>query len=468
MDKKYQVFISSTYADLVEERKVVQDTILSMYHFPVGMELFSAADENQWDVIKETIDSSDYYVLIVAHRYGSVIQSGPEAGLSYTEKEYRYAKSQGIPILAFLIDSSVCVKPENIERDHPEQLHAFIEDIKTGRIVEWWKTKDELSRLVMNSLYKQFARKKRSGWIRDTFNAETTLSEIVKLNQKIRDLSTENQKLKEELEVFQISSRLPKLTATIYVDTIEDKLGNNCFPKYAIQDENDVLKGVKVFDIDIFESVKKNYKQIEKTDFPDDLFPFAQQNEIDAYNDSLPTEEEIQRYALELKEYAQNKKSCVHINIVIQNKGNAKACNASAEIEFPEGVTIYDDKLLDIEQPVAPKVSDNPIQLARKRKEDEYGAKLNFPQVLPNLFLTGYDSLKGMNFSNLIAEGNKDYSLYDNTVDIDCGTIIHTKKYWRRGLYLVGRKPGKYQIKCTFMCEEYEGPQVEYIDFEVQ
>ena len=118
VEKKYQIFISSTYTDLVEERKLVQDTILSMYHFPVGMELFSAADEDQWDVIKDTIDSSDYYVLIVAHRYGSVITSGDDAGISYTEKEYRYAKSQGISVLAFLIDSSVSVKPENIEKEH--------------------------------------------------------------------------------------------------------------------------------------------------------------------------------------------------------------------------------------------------------------------------------------------------------------------------------------------------------------
>lgn len=68
----------------------MQDAILSMYHFPVGMELFGAADEEQWEIIKETIDSSDYYLLIMAQRYGSVIMDGPDAGISYTEKEFRY------------------------------------------------------------------------------------------------------------------------------------------------------------------------------------------------------------------------------------------------------------------------------------------------------------------------------------------------------------------------------------------
>ena len=63
MDKKYQVFISSTYKDLIEARAKVRDAILSMYHFPVGMELFGAANEEQWQIISETIDSSDVSIL---------------------------------------------------------------------------------------------------------------------------------------------------------------------------------------------------------------------------------------------------------------------------------------------------------------------------------------------------------------------------------------------------------------------
>ena len=87
MEKKYQIFISSTYKDLIEARSKVRDAILSMMHFPVGMEMFNAADEEQWEIIQETIDSSDYYVLILGQRYGSVIESGSDAGISYTEKD---------------------------------------------------------------------------------------------------------------------------------------------------------------------------------------------------------------------------------------------------------------------------------------------------------------------------------------------------------------------------------------------
>lgn len=96
MEKKYQVFISSTYKDLIEARSKVRDAILSMMHFPVGMEMFNAADEEQWEIIQETIDSSDYYVLILGQRYGSVIESGSDAGISYTEKEFRYIEKAEI------------------------------------------------------------------------------------------------------------------------------------------------------------------------------------------------------------------------------------------------------------------------------------------------------------------------------------------------------------------------------------
>lgn len=138
MDKKYQVFISSTYEDLQEERQKVQEAILSMYQFPIGMEMFSADDSEQWEIIRETIDTSDFYILIIAHRYGSIIKEGKDAGMSYTEKEFRYARSKGIPILAYIISDSVSVLPKNMDTEPAKirKLNAFKEEVKKGRIVE--------------------------------------------------------------------------------------------------------------------------------------------------------------------------------------------------------------------------------------------------------------------------------------------------------------------------------------------
>ena len=40
-------------------------------NFPVGMELFSASNTDQWSIIQKTIDSSDYYVLIIGYMKSS-------------------------------------------------------------------------------------------------------------------------------------------------------------------------------------------------------------------------------------------------------------------------------------------------------------------------------------------------------------------------------------------------------------
>ncbi len=42
---KYQIFVSSTYSDLIKERDKIIETILSLYHFPIGMEMSSADND---------------------------------------------------------------------------------------------------------------------------------------------------------------------------------------------------------------------------------------------------------------------------------------------------------------------------------------------------------------------------------------------------------------------------------------
>lgn len=70
--KKYQIFISSTYKDLIEEREEAVKAILLMDNIPSGMEMFSALDNEQFEVIKKVIDLCDYYVLIIGKKYGTI------------------------------------------------------------------------------------------------------------------------------------------------------------------------------------------------------------------------------------------------------------------------------------------------------------------------------------------------------------------------------------------------------------
>ena len=57
MDKRYQVFVSSTYADLKDERRRVIQAVMELDCIPVGMELFPAADEEQFEFIKSLLSA---------------------------------------------------------------------------------------------------------------------------------------------------------------------------------------------------------------------------------------------------------------------------------------------------------------------------------------------------------------------------------------------------------------------------
>jgi hypothetical protein len=97
-DRRYQIFVSSTFRDLLEERQAALQAILEMGHIPSGMEIFPAASETPWELIAKIIDDCDYYVVIVGGKYGSIEQDG----VSYTEKEYDLAQERGKPTLGFL------------------------------------------------------------------------------------------------------------------------------------------------------------------------------------------------------------------------------------------------------------------------------------------------------------------------------------------------------------------------------
>lgn len=187
MDKKYQVFVSSTYEDLQEERKVVMESLLQMNCFPVGMEYFNASDESQWEVIKQLIDECDYYVLIVAGRYGSVEES---TGKSYTQKEFEYAVSKGVPVISFLHKDPESLPKSKTEKnkDSEAKLEAFKDDVKK-RLCKYWTSPDQLASQVILSLTSLIKSKPRVGWVKaDQLNAEAS-KEILKLREQIDTLN---------------------------------------------------------------------------------------------------------------------------------------------------------------------------------------------------------------------------------------------------------------------------------------
>lgn len=138
MEIKYQVFVSSTYEDLKEERKEITQAILESHCIPAGMELFPASNMAQWDVIKQVIDDSDFFLLIIAGKYGSMGKDSSGKTVSYTEMEFDYAISSGKPVLA-LVHEDIDSLPRSKIEILPEKVHrldGFRKKVCSGRVIK--------------------------------------------------------------------------------------------------------------------------------------------------------------------------------------------------------------------------------------------------------------------------------------------------------------------------------------------
>lgn len=187
-DKKYSVFISSTFDDLKEQRSAVLNVVLQNGHFPLGMELWGAANEQQWQIIQRQIDVADYYVVIIAHRYGT-----QHKGVSWTEKEYNYAVEKGVPVLGFILDEDTKWEPANIEKGPgAKKLDNFRKKVRK-KPVDFWKDTDDLRTKVVLALNRQIQSTPRIGWIRANEGlTSSTANELARLSE-------ENSRLRDEL-----------------------------------------------------------------------------------------------------------------------------------------------------------------------------------------------------------------------------------------------------------------------------
>lgn len=210
MEKRYQVFVSSTYTDLKDERQQVMQALMEMDCIPAGMELFPAADEEQWQFIQRVIDDCDYYLLIIGGRYGSVTKDG----ISFTEKEYKYAKSKKLKVVALVHESPEELPAKFVDAD-PElksKLESFREQVTNSRLVKFWNNTEQLIGLVALSMQKTIKMYPSTGWVRAT---SVTTEELLIENNHLKE---ENAKLHSQLKrltaseevIGEIKDRIPQ------------------------------------------------------------------------------------------------------------------------------------------------------------------------------------------------------------------------------------------------------------------
>lgn len=185
MKRKLQVFISSTYTDMREERQAAVEAILRAGHIPAGMELFAAGDESQLETIRRWIDDSDVFMLILGGRYGSI---DAKTGKSYIQLEYEYALEQKKPLFAAVISEAYLetkVKAAGlsaIDTVNGPQLQAFRE-VVTTKICRFFGDVNELKLIVFESLSTFDRNEGLVGWIRgaDAIDPKATLEELSRL-----------------------------------------------------------------------------------------------------------------------------------------------------------------------------------------------------------------------------------------------------------------------------------------------
>jgi hypothetical protein len=198
--KKLQVFVSSTYLDLKDERQAAVEAILKAGHIPAGMELFSAGNESQMDTIRRWIDESDIYMLILGGRYGSI---DPTTALSYTEREYDYAVSKEIPVFAVAISEpalDVKIKTmgkDAIESEHPAELKLFREKV-LRRVSRFFSDCKDIKLAVHETIADFLNLYEFTGWVSGSEVAESSA-----LIQEISSLRAHATALEKELERYQ-------------------------------------------------------------------------------------------------------------------------------------------------------------------------------------------------------------------------------------------------------------------------
>lgn len=204
-NKRFSVFISSTFEDLKEERRAVQETVLTAGDFPVQMESFPATNEAAFDLIKSLLNTCDYYILIIGGRYGSLDTDG----LSYTHKEFRYAISRKIPVMVMLNGARGKISADKTETtDEGKQcLEQFIAEASKGRTHKTWLTIGDLQAGVLAALVNAKQTKPATGWVRGDAVAS------VEVLEELNTVRKENAKYRDAIGSLEIELALPPIPA---------------------------------------------------------------------------------------------------------------------------------------------------------------------------------------------------------------------------------------------------------------
>lgn len=437
--KKYQIFVSSTFTDLIAERQSAVEAILKAGHIPAGMELFTSSNKSQWEVIKRWINESDIYMLILGGRYGSI---EPESGKSYTQLEYEYAQEIGKPLFAVVMNNEAKkeLKATQIETENPEKLEEFRKTVLDFMSAFFTDTKD-IKLAIHESLNDIIRDNQLVGWVRGNSQNENIAEELALLSEENRKLREENTKLKDDE-----TKRLPKISIFI----------------------NDDEQLEFSFDTSNFNYYEKQ-KPIQNV--PSHFLNFVNQKEIDDYNHSLEKLDSdlITNVNLFLKKLFLIKNSPQKLSLSIRNIGNIKATSIIVKVKFPNTVEIFeDDNELEKEEKFISKILEKSVPYLNRNLLDEakekYEKHFRESQMPLAMQIRNLTNQQDFFLSNRLEipssilpnfKSNNIEKVEDNELHIFIKELIHEDSTEFKDLILVPLHEGEGNIEIYIHCAEY-------------
>lgn len=437
---RYQIFVSSTYTDLIPVRRQVTEQILSMNHIPAGMEMFSASGRQQWTTIQKAIDNSDYYVLIIGERYGSI---SPEDGISYTEKEFNYALSRNIPTLCFLPGKNFSTPREHREADAAliEKLDLFKTRLKE-QLCDFWEDGNELVSKVSSALYKIFTEEPGIGWIRGDAADPDALTKLVHAMEENNRLKTRIQQMEE------LSHRdLPELSMQI--------------------NGHDFSTGPLKYALPTLTKHVRSQPNLTREDIPSHLNGFVSDEAIESFNDSNPTSVQINEHNEVMRFYQATVTG--QLAFSIKNDGPVKANNVLIRIYFSEGIRVINERQLENVPKPALEIPSNPIQEA----EAKYQAQLKELHVDPFARLRGLEitPLPSRIYNHLPLLGPDPHISVekDGSISGDKASVRQAStETLRSDIYLMPLRRGHFSLSVELLCDEFRDWQRNTFDLIIE
>ena len=212
--RKFQVFISSTYKDLIDERQAIIKALLEARQIPAGMEHFTAYNETQLETMYRWIDESDFYLLLLGGSYGTIDKV---RGKSYTQLEYEYAIKKDKDVRVIVLSDEYLAAKQICQ----EQNYINFKELVGERAKEIAHSIDGIEKAVFKICIDYGREHDFGGWVRAESASEND-TEIIKLTGKMEALEKENQELSEKVGFFE-SERFGEYTFDGLVKVLNEK-----------------------------------------------------------------------------------------------------------------------------------------------------------------------------------------------------------------------------------------------------